>query len=136
MGIDEVVVSLSAAIGKRVRSGDWPDQARPTLDKAREVAATVAGNGPLAVEAIDRTMLGLAREVHSVFLAVLGASSFYASDALIAWNRFLRLAAPLIEDQVTIHGKVWMLSDDRRVNNHGGGLDHLGDIGRARFKPS
>jgi hypothetical protein len=56
-------LSFSAAIGKRVRSGDWPDQARPTLDKAREALAEAgdefglkAGRREIAAQLVDSFM--------------------------------------------------------------------------------
>ena len=56
-------LSFSAAIGKRVRSGDWPEQARPTLDVAREALAEAgdgfglkAGRREVAAQLIDSFM--------------------------------------------------------------------------------
>ena len=56
-------LSFSAAVGKRVRSGDWPDQARPTLDKAREALAEAgdefglkAGRREVAAQLVDSFM--------------------------------------------------------------------------------
>lgn len=56
-------LSFSAAIGKRVRSGDWTEQARPTLDVAREVLAEAgdvfglkAGRREVAAQLVDSFM--------------------------------------------------------------------------------
>ena len=53
----------SDAIGKRVRSGDWADQAIPTLDKAREALAEAgdefglkAGRREVAAQLVDSFM--------------------------------------------------------------------------------
>jgi hypothetical protein len=53
----------SDSIGKRVRSGDWPDQARPTLDKVREALAEAgdefglkAGRREMAAQLVDSFM--------------------------------------------------------------------------------
>jgi len=56
-------LSFSAAIGKRVRSGDWTEQARPTLDIAREALAEAgdtfglkAGRREVAAQLVDSFM--------------------------------------------------------------------------------
>lgn len=53
----------SNAIGKRVRSGDWADQARPTLEKARQALAEAgdtfglkAGRREVAAQLVDSFM--------------------------------------------------------------------------------
>ncbi len=56
-------LAWSDAIGKRVRSGDWADQAVPTLDKAREALAEAgdafglkAGSREVAAQLVDYFM--------------------------------------------------------------------------------
>lgn len=76
LGVGLVVVAI-AIIGRRVlqgvRTGDEPELAGPVLAYMAVISVMVAsaiGTGHLA--------------------AVVGATSFYVSDALIAWNRFVR----------------------------------------------
>jgi uncharacterized membrane protein YhhN len=77
LGIGIVVVALAVtALGipilRAVRAGDEPELAPPVMAYMGVISAMVAcaiGAGPV--------------------LAVLGAALFYASDACIAWNRFV-----------------------------------------------
>jgi uncharacterized membrane protein YhhN len=75
-----LVLAAMGIIGMRilaaVRSGDEPELTGPVLAYMAVISAMVA------------SAIGTGRA-----LGVAGAVSFYASDALIAWNRFVRATA-------------------------------------------
>jgi hypothetical protein len=100
------ILTWSDAIGKRVRSGDWADQAVPTLHKAREVLAEAgdefglkAGRREVAAQLIDSFMeeVKVPYLIYKVwtagFLDWLGAQGVSASDLEAELDRLKQLMA-------------------------------------------